>query len=313
MGGRDPARDGRGLRLFGRRRFGALAFAVLVLAWGSSFSVVKVGLQDAPPVLFVGGRALLAGVLMTAVALVWGGDLNFRRDWRVFAFLAVFNVALFVGFQTFAILYLPSGTAAVLIYLQPILVGVFAWAFLGESLTPTKVLGLLLGFAGIAAVSSAGLLGAPGDVTPVGVACGVASALCWALGTVGFKKYEARISTLWAVAVPFLAGGISLSALGLVLERPSEISWTGPLISSILYSALVGTGLAWLLFLGLVRAGEASRVASYIFVVPLAAVAIGALLLRENLGPSLLVGAALVVAGIYLVNRAPRPAKKPSG
>jgi drug/metabolite transporter (DMT)-like permease len=301
------------LRLFGKRRFGALAFAVLVIAWGSSFSVVKIGLEDAPPVLFVGGRTLVAGVLMTAVASAWGGALNFRRDWRVFGFLAVFNVALFVGFQTFAVLYLPSGTAAVLIYLQPILVGIFAWLFLGESLTPTKVFGLLLGFAGIVAVSSAGLLGAPGDVTPVGVACGVASALFWALGTVGFKKYEARVSTLWAVAVPFLAGGVALSALGFLLESPSDISWTGPLISSVLYSALVGTGLAWLLFFGLVRAGEASRVASYIFVVPLAAVVIGALLLDEGLGPPLLVGAALVVSGIYLVNRTPRPAKKPSG
>jgi drug/metabolite transporter (DMT)-like permease len=301
------------LRLFGKRRFGALAFAVLVIAWGSSFSVVKVGLEDAPPVLFVGGRTLVAGVLMTAVASAWGGALNFRRDWRVFGFLAVFNVALFVGFQTFAVLYLPSGTAAVLIYLQPILVGIFAWLFLGESLTPTKVFGLLLGFAGIVAVSSAGLLGAPGDVTPVGVACGVASALFWALGTVGFKKYEARVSTLWAVAVPFLAGGVALSALGFLLESPSDISWTGPLISSVLYSALVGTGLAWLLFFGLVRAGEASRVASYIFVVPLAAVVIGALLLDEGLGPPLLVGAALVVSGVYLVNRTPRPAKKPSG
>ena len=301
------------MRLFGKRRFGALAFAVLVIAWGSSFSVVKVGLEDAPPVLFVGGRTLVAGVLMTAVASAWGGALNFRRDWRVFGFLAVFNVALFVGFQTFAVLYLPSGTAAVLIYLQPILVGIFAWLFLGESLTPTKVFGLLLGFAGIVAVSSAGLLGAPGDVTPVGVACGVASALFWALGTVGFKKYEARVSTLWAVAVPFLAGGVALSALGFLLESPSDISWTGPLISSVLYSALVGTGLAWLLFFGLVRAGEAIRVASYIFVVPLAAVVIGALLLDEGLGPPLLVGAALVVSGIYLVNRTPRPAKKPSG
>ena len=286
---------------------------MLVIAWGSSFSVVKIGLEDAPPVLFVGGRTLVAGVLMTAVASAWGGALNFRRDWRVFGFLAVFNVALFVGFQTFALLYLPSGTAAVLIYLQPILVGIFAWLFLGESLTPTKVFGLLLGFAGIVAVSSAGLLGASGDVTPVGVACGVASALFWALGTVGFKKYEARVSTLWAVAVPFLAGGVALSALGFLLESPSDISWTGPLISSVLYSALVGTGLAWLLFFGLVRAGEASRVASYIFVVPLAAVVIGALLLDEGLGPPLLVGAALVVSGIYLVNRTPRPAKKPSG
>lgn len=291
------------MRLFGRRRFGFLAFVLLVLFWGSAFSVVEIGLDYSPPVLFAGTRTLLAGSVLTLAALAWGGDPNFRRDWRVFLFLALFNVALFIGFQTFAVMALPSGTAAVLIYLQPILVGVFAWMVLGESLTATKVAGLLLGFAGIVAVSSGGLSGAAGEVTPSGVAVGVASALFWALGTVAFKKYEARVSTLWAVAAPFLVGGIVLTALGLIVEPWSGISWEWPFVGALLYSGLVGTGLAWLLFFGLVRAGEASRVAAYIFVVPLAAVAIGAVFLGETLGPSLLVGAALVVSGIYLVNR----------
>ena len=290
-----------------------LAFAVLVLAWSSSFSVVKVGLDHAPPVLFAGGRTLLSGVIMSAVALVWGGSPNLRRDWRVFAFLGAFNVVLFIGAQTFAVLYLPSGTAAVLIYLQPILVGVLAWTVLGEPLTATKVLGLLLGFAGILAVSSGGLLDAAGEVTLVGVVSGVASALAWAIGTVGFKKYEARISTLWAVALPFLAGGAVLTTLGLFSERLSDISWSGTLASSVLYSAFVGTGLAWLLFFGLVRAGEASRVASFIFVVPLAAVVIGAVVLGEALGLSLLAGAALIISGIYLVNRTPRATEEAAG
>jgi len=163
------------------------------------------------------------------------------------------------------------------------------------------------------AVSSAGLLDATGEVTLLGVVSGVASALFWAIGTVGFKRYEARISTLWAVALPFLAGGVVLTTLGLFTERLSDISWTGPFVSSVLYSAFVGTGLAWLLFFGLVRAGEASRVASFIFVVPLAAVVIGAVLLDETLGLPLLAGAALIVSGIYLVNRTPRGVKEAPG
>lgn len=287
--------------MFGKRRFGVLAFVLLVIFWSSAFSAVKIGLDYSPPLLFAGIRTLLGGLLITAVALVWGGNPNFRRDWRVFLLLAAFNAALFIGGQTFAVMSLPSGTAAVLIYLQPILVGFLAWMILGESLTVMKVVGLLLGFAGIVAVSSGGLEG--GEITLAGVAFGVSSALFWALGTVFFKKYEARVSTLWAVAVPFLIGGVALTALGLTTESWGAISWKGPFVASLLYSALIGTGFAWLLFLGLVRAGEASRVASYIFVVPLAAVVIGAIFLNETLGLSLLVGAALVVSGIYLVNR----------
>ena len=71
-------------------------------------------------------------------------------------------------------------------------------------------------------------------------------------------------------------------------------------------TGFVGTALAWSLWFGLVAAGEAGRAASYIFFVPLVGVVVGAVLLDESLTLSLLVGAALVVLGVYLVNRRPR-------
>ena len=297
------------MQIFGKRRSVVLGFIALVAFWSTAFAAVKIGLDYAPPLLFAGIRSMFGGAVITLVAFVWGGKPHFRRDWRIFLLLAAFNVALFIGFQTFTLLYLPSGMSAVVIYLQPILVGFLAWMILGESLTIMKVTGLLLGFAGIVAVSSGGLT--EGGIPLVGVVFGVASALCWALGTVFFKKYQERVSTLWAVGVPFLAGGASLLALGSAIEPWSDLSWTPEFTASLLYSALVGTGFAWLLFLGLVRAGEASRVASYIFFVPLAAVVVGVIFLGESVGLSLLAGAVLVVCGIYLVNRTPAE-KKPA-
>ena len=301
------------MRIFGKRRFVVLAFSLLVLFWGSAFAVVKVGLGFSPPVLFAGLRSLLGGVAMVGVAFLWGGSPNLRRDWAVFLLLALFNVVVFIGLQTYAIMYLPSGSAAVLVYLQPIFVGLLAWLILGEDLTPVKIVGLLLGFSGIVAVSAGSLTGAAHAISPLGVALGAGSALSWALGTVYFKKYEARVSTLWAVAVPFLVGGAMLTALGIVVEGWNEVSWTGPFVASILYSSLVGISAAWVIWFALVRAGEASRVAAYIFAVPLTAVLIGVVFLDEPLGYTLLVGAALVVSGIYLVNRTPSERGKARG
>ena len=299
------------MRIFGKRRFVVLAFSLLVLFWGSSFAVVKVGLEYSPPVLFAGFRCLIGGLAMMLAAFLWGGNPNLRRDLPVFSLLALFNVVLFIGLQTYAIMYLPSGSAAVLVYLQPILVGLLAWPILGETLTAAKVCGLLLGFSGIVAVSAGSISGAA--LSPTGVVLGAASALSWALGTVYFKKYEARVSTLWAVAVPFLAGGMTLTAFGLFVEPWGRVSWNSPFVASLLYSGLVGISLAWVIWFALVRAGEASRVASYIFVVPLTAVLIGVVFLDESLGYTLVVGAAFVVCGIYLVNREPQSAKKAGG
>lgn len=303
--------------MLAERRFAILAFVFLILFWSSAFGAIKVSLEYAPPILFAGMRTLLCGVAVALAALVWGGRVNLRRDWPVYLLLAALNVVLFMGLQTFTILHMPSGSAAVVIYLQPILVGLASYLVLGEQLSIAKVAGLVLGFAGVVVVSAGSLSGSSLG-TPLGVAFGIGSALSWTLGTVYFKMYGERLSTLWAVAVPFSAGGVFLTGLGLALEPLSSISWTGTYVASFLYTALVGTALAWMLWLRLVKAGEASRVSAYVFFVPLVSVLLGAVFLGETLSPWLLVGAALVVCGIYLVNEpsalsSQQPAKAKEG
>ncbi len=290
------------ISIFDRRRNVVGALCLLVVFWGSSFAVVEVGLRSSPPMLFAGLRSLLGGLAMLAVALAWGGGSNLRREWRAFALLTVFNVAVFIGLQTYAVLTLPSGTAAVLVYLQPILVGFLAWAMLGEALSVAKVAGLLLGFSGIVAVSAGGL---SSDVPPEGILFGAGSALSWAIGTVYFKRIQGRVSALWSVAIPFVAGGAMLTALATFTEGVGGVSWNSGLAVSLAWSSLLGIAAAWVIFFGLVGAGEASRVSAYIFVVPITAVAIGVVFLGEPLRATLLIGAALVVGGIYLVNVSP--------
>jgi drug/metabolite transporter (DMT)-like permease len=101
-----------------------------------------------------------------------------------------------------------------------------------------------------------------------------------------FKKTQERVPMLWAIALSFLAGGVVLSAVGVFVESPPDVSWNGSFVASLSYTAVVGTALAWVLWLGLVRAGEASRVAAYVFFVPLVGIVIGAVVLDEPLSLS---------------------------
>lgn len=287
-----------------RRGYTVLAFCALVLVWGSSFPVIKVGLDHAPPMLFAGLRTVLGGGIVALAAALWEGRPSLRKGaLGVVAVAATLNVVMFIGFQTLTVMYLPSGSAAVLIYLQPILTGALAWVFLGEELTPRRSAGLLLGFAGVVAVSSGSFVG---GLSPAGVALGVLSALSWSLGTVYFKRARGSGSMLWFVALMFLAGGAVLTAAGLVFEQWSGIAWNAEFVASLLYVASAGVGLAWLLWLELVSRGEASRVSAYIFFVPLVSIVLGAAFLGEELSYTLALGAALIVSGIYLVNRRTR-------
>lgn len=286
-----------------RRFLAPLGVALLVLAWGSTFAAIEVGLEAAPPLTFAGLRSVIGGAVMAVLALLWREKLDLRRDWAVLAKLTVSNVVAFFALQTIAVDLLASGLAAVLIYLQPVLVGLLAWRFLGEALTPAKVGGLLLGFIGIIVVS-AGAFG--DDIAPVGILVAVASSLAWAVGTVYFKAVQNQVPMFWAVAVPFVVGGLLLTGLGLVVEAPTSITWTASFVTALLYASLVGTALAWFLWLELIRSGEASRASAYVFLVPLVAVLIGTVFLGETLTLPLLLGGALVIGGIVLVNRRPR-------
>lgn len=272
---------------------------VLVLAWGSTFAAVKVGLAAAPPLVFAGLRALIGAVVLVPIALLRDGPPRLRRTWGWHLSLGVANFAGFFALQTLALLALPSGLTAVLIYLQPVLVGLFAWRLLGESMHGPKAVGLLLGFTGIVVVSAEAL---SGQLSATGVAEAVSGAVLWALGTVAFKPAVPRVGAWWAVAGPFAFGAVLLLAVGLPVEG-WEIDWSWRFVGALLYTGLVGTTLAWVLWLRLLVSGEASRVATYIFFVPLVSVVIGALFLGESVGVPLALGACLVAAGVYLVNR----------
>ena len=202
------------------------AVVLLVLAWGSTFAAVKIGLDSAPPVLFGGLRSVLGGAVMVVLAFARSGRPALRETWPAYTVLTLLNVVLFFTLQTLAILELPSGLAAVLIYLQPVLVGVLAAPLLGESLTGSKIAGLLLGFAGIVVVSVGAF---SGHVSLLGVGYAVVGALIWALGTIAFKQYADRVDAWWAVAIPFLVGGLVLTA-GVPPSRAPRSS--GPASSS---------------------------------------------------------------------------------
>jgi drug/metabolite transporter (DMT)-like permease len=285
------------------------AIVLLILAWGTTFAAIKIGLDSSPPILFAGLRSLLGGAVMAVLA--WGrtGRPDLTGQGRDYTLLTVLNVLLFFGLQTAAIGLLPSGLAAVLIYLQPVLVGLLAWWLLDEPMTSAKILGLVLGFAGIVVVGGGAFAG---HVSAVGVGLAVVGALAWALGTVVFKATDGRVDPWWAVALPFLAGGALLTLVGLIIEGP-DITWSPEFVAALAFAGLVGTAAAWSLWFGLVAAGEAGRAASYIFFVPLVGVVIGAVLLDETLTVSLLLGAALVVLGVYLVNRRSADARRPVG
>ncbi|MET3208964.1 UNVERIFIED_CONTAM: drug/metabolite transporter (DMT)-like permease [Paenibacillus sp. PvR008] len=280
-----------------------MMIALLVVLWGISWPIYKVALQFTPPLLFAGLRTLLGGLLLGAILLPRWKRIRWKENWRVYAISGVFNVVLFYGLQTVGLMYVPSGLFSVLVYLQPVLVGIFAWMWLGEAMSGLKVTGLVIGFLGVAAVSVGGF---SGHVAVAGVVIAIITAVSWALGTVYVKKVNQRVDSLWLIAFQCTLGGIVLTGAGTVTESWSDIVWNVPYVSGLVFGIVLGISLSWLLYFTLVNSGDASKVASYTFLVPVISVFVSSLVLREAITAFLLIGLVLIGLSIYLVNRRAR-------
>lgn len=279
----------------------------LVLIWGLCWPIYKVALSYTPPLLFAGMRTLLGGLLLALFLLTQWKNMRWRETWHMYCISAFFNTFLFYGMQTVGLMYLPSGLFSVLVYFQPVLLGLFGWMWLGESLTAVKITGLLTGFLGVAAVSADGLAG---QLSIAGVVLALLTAIAWALGVVYVKKVSHKVDSLWLVAMQCVVGGVFLTGLGIGFEDASSIVWNGTYLLGLLYGSIFGVPLAFLIYYKLVKEGEASKVASFTFLVPLISVLAGSVFLGEPFRYTLCIGLLLIVFSIYFVNRPTKKSKQ---
>lgn len=284
-----------------------LTYSLLVLAWSSAFPAVKIGLSYSPPLFFAGLRTLLGGLFLLLPAFVLNGAVRPKKMLPHWLWTTLFFSFLFFGCQTFSVYYLPSGLTAVLIYLQPILVGWLSRYWLGEPLTWNKTVGLLLGFLGVLVV---GWEGVGGSLSLAGILFGLAAAVGWGVGTVYVKRVQQQVPLLWLLGGQFVIGGCVLLLISAIFENWSEVSWNLPFWLSMLYTSLVCISITWVLYFVMIEQGETSRVAANMFLVPLVSVLMGVVFLQESVSYYLLVGGGFIVAGIFLVNRTFRSVKE---
>lgn len=280
-----------------KQTIGLLVF--LVIVWGINWPLSKIALTYAPPLLFAGIRTVIAGIILIIAALPKRKQLHLRQLWPVYLVSAFLSIVFYYGFQTIGLQYVPSGLFSAIVFLQPVLLGIFAWIWLGERMYGLKIAGLVIGFLGVASLSLGGLTG---SISPIGVLLALASALSWALATVYTKRNAARVDMLWMTAMQIMIGGVILLAAGSASESWADITWSSTFIINTLFIAVFVIALGWLVYFKLINEGEAGKVGSFTFLIPLISIGSSVVLLHEQITLNLVIGMLLIVSSIILVN-----------
>src|SRR5213075_358777 len=274
---------------------------------------IKVGLRDLPPISFVALRFVIAIAVLVVVSLGRTRLLPSRRsDYLILAVTGVLMFALNYTLLFWGELHVSSGLAAVLQATIPIFGMIFAhWMLPDEPLRLQKLTGALLALAGVALICArlltfSGLLAFWGGV---GISLGGAGA---AFSNVVLKKRAIQIAPAMLAAWQMIFGTVPLLFLGFIVDgNPTRFHWTMMSISCLLYLAVIGSALTFLLLYWLMPRMSVTNLQTISLITPPGAVVFGWLLGGETFSIWSLAGGALVLVGVWLIFRKVEPARVP--
>ena len=282
----------------------AAIVVVLCMSWGFNQVAVKLALPDVPPLLQATIRSVIAAVLVALWARWRGISFSLRDGTLLPGLIAGALFGLEFVFIYRGLLWTTASRAVLFIYLTPVLVAIGArWFLPGDRFRLSQWAGLALSFAGIALAF--GLPAPAADPRQMlGDLMMICAAISWAATTLVIKastlnsaRYEK--TSLYQLVVSVVVLAVAALAFGeSIVRAPSNLA-----IASLAYQSLWVASISYVVWFALVQRYSASRLSAFTFLTPLFGVAAGHLVLDEPLTPAFAVAAALVAAGLVLVNR----------
>lgn len=278
-----------------------LAFAALSVIWGVPYFFIRIAVQEVPPLVVAWARITLAALILLPIAWRRGVLASLRGHWAAVLGFAV--VEFVVPFSAIAVgeRWIGSAITGILIAGVPLTVVILARFFgVHEPLGRRRLLGLVLGFLGVAALVGFGPVS--GVQGWMGVGCMLLATVGYAIGPLIIQRHLSGLDFLGPVAASLTIASLVL-LLPALLTLPSHLPSTVAL-ASIAVLGVLCTAIAMLLMFYLVTRAGAARASIITYINPLVATVLGAGILDERLGPGGMSAFAIILAGSWLATRA---------
>jgi len=280
-----------------------LYIGLFCLLWSFAFVAGKIGVTNCPPLILLTARFSLAGILILGITALRGeawSSLTWR-DAAIFAILGVANNALYLGLGYTGLQTVSAGLGGLVVSANPVFTAVLAAAFLGEALTWRKVMGLLLGIAGVGFIVWHRM--SIGSDDWHGILFTLASLASIVAGTILFKVPAPKGSLWVGNGVQNLSAGAVLLQFAFTLADVGDITPSARLLGAFAFLVLGGSILAYLLWFHLLKVCGATAASAYHFLMPPLGMLFAFLVLGEHVQFRDLLGIIPVALGIYRLTR----------
>jgi drug/metabolite transporter (DMT)-like permease len=280
-----------------------------VAAWGASFVATKIALRDLSPVALVWARFTLAIPILGAVVLARRQLRPISgRDFGYFLLLGFLGITFHQWLQSHALLTSQATTTGWIIATTPLSIAILGRVFLKERLDAWGVAGILIALLGVLLVIARGDLGsivigrfgAPGDVLIL------ISTVNWAVFSVlsrgGLKRHPAALMIFYVMLLGWLLTTVLFTAQG-GFQHTAWRTLSGQGLAALLFLGLICSGVAYVFYYDALEGLPASRVGVLFYLEPLVTVVVAAALLGESVRFGTMLGGAIILGGIWMVNR----------
>ncbi len=274
-----------------------IEFVALAAMWGASFMLMRLGAAEFGIMATAGGRVTIGAALLLPMLWFSGHWHALRNNAARILFIGLLNSALPFVMFAYAVMHISTGLSAILNATAPLFGALIAYFWLKDHLTPARILGLLIGFSGVALLAADKASFKPGGTGWAIVACLVAT-FCYGYSACFTKRYLSGIHPL-AIAAGSQFGATLGLAVPMVWWWPAQNPGWTPWLSLLVLGVLC-SGVAYILYFRLIEQLGPARAITVTFLVPVFAVLYGTTLLNEELTPWMLGCGAIVVLGTAL-------------
>lgn len=281
-----------------------LLMVSLAALWGPSFVFIKVGVETIPPLTLVFGRVALAALLLYLVLRLQHGRLpNSFNTWKHISVVALLHNAIPFVLFAWGEQYVDSALASILNGSIPLFTILLAHFFTQDDhLTFAKVTGVLVGFAGMVVLVYPSFQGGV-TATAWGVLALVLAAFLYGVAIVYARNHLRGLPSLVAPTGQMMMASLYLLPLMLVVDRPWTLAAPSiPSLLSMFELAVLGTALAFIIYYRLLERAGATYLSMVAYVIPIFGIIFSVLLLNEQVTREMLLGGALILVGVMIVN-----------
>ena len=282
-----------------------LAFAAVYIIWGTTYLAIRIAVESMPAFLMAGIRFVAAGTITFAVLRAQGVPLPTRGQWRSAAIIGAFLLVGGNGLVTWSEKQVPSSIAALVVATMPLWMTLFDWLlFRGTKPGRQTAVGLLLGFVGIGLLVGPGQIRGTADFDLLSLLLLMAAPILWSLGSLYSRRVRLPENVFMTTAMEMLAGGGLLLLAGLITGEAGQLqvaAITSQSLWALLYLILFGSIVAYTAYVWLLKTVQPARVATYTYINPIVAVALGWLILSEPITPLMLAAMGIIVLAVILI------------